>query len=193
MKILCVDDDTIFIKIFGKVFSQVEQPGDAIITTLDPQEALAIVKERSVDIVITDLVMPGISGLDILKGVKAFNPKIEVIVVTGQVSIDSAVEAMRLGARDYLTKPLNTGLLVEKLNTLREFIGRAREAEDYRFAKEIIEESAGKSVAGVEIAFGELMGVVDDIKSAVNRTIDDGEKIRYIADRILRYEKEHAA
>jgi two-component system, NtrC family, response regulator AtoC len=71
------------------------------------EEALSILQQTPFEIVITDLFLPGVSGIDILKQVKMDFPYINVIVITGQASAETAVEAMKEGAFDYITKPFN--------------------------------------------------------------------------------------
>src|SRR5204862_385322 len=72
----------------------------------DAAEAIRLVERQDPDIVITDLVMPETSGLDLLRSLKAGDPHRPVLLITAQGNIDVAVEAMKLGARDFLTKPL---------------------------------------------------------------------------------------
>ena len=69
------------------------------------EEALALVKTIGFDVGVLDLAMPGISGIELLKGIKELQPDFEAIMLTGQASVDSAIEAMKLGAYDYLAKP----------------------------------------------------------------------------------------
>ncbi|MDY7033972.1 MAG: response regulator, partial [Thermodesulfobacteriota bacterium] len=76
-----------------------------VYTAKDGQEALEFIKEKSVNLVTLDLKMPGMSGIDVLKEIKKCNPNIEVIVLTGYGSMNTAVDALRCGALDYLTKP----------------------------------------------------------------------------------------
>ena len=71
------------------------------------EEALNLMKGQKVDIVLTDMKLPKMSGLDLLSDVKQSNPEIDVILITGYGSIESAVEAMKKGAYDYITKPIN--------------------------------------------------------------------------------------
>ncbi|WP_432821022.1 sigma-54-dependent transcriptional regulator [Trichloromonas sp.] len=71
------------------------------------EEALTILQQTPFEIVITDLFLPGVSGIDILKQVKNDSPYTNVIVITGQASAETAVEAMKAGAFDYITKPFN--------------------------------------------------------------------------------------
>ena len=78
----------------------------------DGKEGLERIQKGDIDLVITDLRMPKISGEQVLAKVTAENPGIPVIVLTGHGSIDSAVDAMRNGAYDFLTKPLNLDQLI---------------------------------------------------------------------------------
>ena len=84
------------------------------------EEGLAVVRARTVDLVLTDLRMPGGGGLALLEGVRALNPEIPVIVMTAFGTVSSAVDAMKKGAADYLTKPID-------LDELEVLIGRTLE------------------------------------------------------------------
>ena len=78
------------------------------------QEALALLDRRHFDVAVVDMNMPGISGIELLQRMKADNLDTEVIILTGQGTIDSAVQAMKLGACDYLTKPFPLGDLEQR-------------------------------------------------------------------------------
>ncbi len=88
--------------------------------TTDGREALRMMEEGNFDVLISDIKMPGISGLELLPKVKELFPETEVIIITGFGSIGSAVEAMRGGAFDYITKPFDLDELVLKLKKIRE-------------------------------------------------------------------------
>jgi DNA-binding NtrC family response regulator len=190
MKILCIDDDITFLTMYRKVLEKHLLPEDEIVTAPDPEQAIDLLLEQSFDLVITDLVMPKMTGIDILRKTKEINASVEVIVVTGQGSVDSAVEAMRLGARDYLTKPLNHGMLIEKIQNIREFISRTSEAEEYRYAKETIESNAIKTVADMEIKLDAYICLIRDIKATIASDKDTNEKLFQIVDRIRESEEE---
>src|SRR6056297_2513073 len=84
------------------------------------EKALEELQNRYIDLVITDYRMPGINGLEIIKRINKINPEIEVIMITGHGSIESAVEAMKLGAHDYITKPLDLNELRVKIEDIQE-------------------------------------------------------------------------
>lgn len=103
--ILLVDDEENLREIISR---KLTSEGHNCLTASEGQEALDILENSSCDLVITDLKMPGMGGLELLTRIKESYPTIEVIVMTAFGTIESAVEAMRKGAYDYLTKPVRT-------------------------------------------------------------------------------------
>ena len=101
--VLIVDDD------LGprESLRMILKPVYPVLTANGGAEALQIIKNQKVDLVTLDLRMPGISGIDVLKEIKKINPDVEVIIVTGFGTLTAAVEAMRYGAMDFLSKPFN--------------------------------------------------------------------------------------
>jgi DNA-binding NtrC family response regulator len=111
-RILIVDDDLAF------RVGTVALLADAHMTTSaaeNGEQAKSLLAERQFDLVLSDLVMPGMNGIDLLQYIKALRPELPVIMVTGFASIDTAVQAMRLGARDYVTKPCANDELLLKI------------------------------------------------------------------------------
>jgi two-component system response regulator AtoC len=109
--------------------------GHHVSQAADGQAALAMLTQRSFQIVLTDLRMPGISGMELMVQLRHLYPDVEVIVLTAHGSIESAVGAMKEGAFDYLTKPL------ESPEALRLVVSRALERHRLRAAKEIADSS----------------------------------------------------
>ncbi|MFN7919307.1 MAG: sigma-54 dependent transcriptional regulator [Bryobacteraceae bacterium] len=95
-------------------------PGLEVITASDPEEALDIVRGRRPQIVITDLVMPKLSGMEVLEQIVEFDPSIDVLLMTAHYSTESAVEAIKKGACDYLNKPVSITALRERVSKLVE-------------------------------------------------------------------------
>lgn len=131
-KILVVDDEKIICagceKILGEAGYQVK-------TTLSARKALDILKEEPFDIVITDIKMPELSGIELLEIIRKEYPEITVIVITGYSTVETAVEAMKLGAFDYLPKPFTSDqviLVIKKAVERKNLI-----AETLRGKKEI--------------------------------------------------------
>src|SRR5574344_1860534 len=118
--LLIIDDEK---NIREGLAANFEMDGYNVKTAADGAEGLSLIEKGDIDLGITDLRMPGISGEDVLKKVTTETPGIPVIILTGHGSIDSAVDAMRHGAYDFLTKPLNLdqlGLIVKRALESRE-------------------------------------------------------------------------
>ena len=103
-RILCVDDEEIILDSFRKILVL---DGYAVDTVETGQEALDLVRRRDYDFVFTDLKMPHMSGTDVAKSVKHLRPDIDVVIITGYASVDTAVECMKHGAMDYVEKPFS--------------------------------------------------------------------------------------
>ncbi len=140
-KILVVDDELHQRKILGKFL---ESRGYKVILAQSGEEAIEAIKENTVDAVITDMKMSGMSGKDLLKEVKKINPILPVIVITAFGSVEDAVEVMREGAADYITKPVNLQELLIKLKKELERAIITRENEELR--KEIIDRSISEKI-----------------------------------------------
>jgi len=104
MKALVIDDDLIFIETVAELMEVLNFETIAI---RNPVDALKYTKEELPDIILCDLSMPQMNGLDLFKKAKELHPKAIFIVMTGYASVESAVEAMRMGASDYLQKPFS--------------------------------------------------------------------------------------
>ncbi len=103
-QILLVDDELESCKALALLLGQ---SGYRVKTCHSGEQALSLIKKQLFDLIISDLFLPGISGIDILKQVKEESPDTCVILITGNASTETAVEAMREGALDYITKPFN--------------------------------------------------------------------------------------
>lgn len=111
VNILVVDDEEDFRDIFSEI---VKGLGYQAFTAKDGIAALKLLEKIQMDIAIIDYQMPAMDGMELLKAIKKNWPDVEVLFITGFGTVTSAVEAMKLGARDYITKPLNLEQ-VEKL------------------------------------------------------------------------------
>ncbi len=111
-KILVVDDDSAFR--IGTV-AMLEDNGFEVSTAANGEEAKQRIADRQFDLVLSDLVMPGVNGIDLLQHIKERYPSTPVMMITGFGSISTAVEAMRLGAHDYITKPSDNDELLLKI------------------------------------------------------------------------------
>ena len=113
IKVLLVDDE----KDYTDTLSQrLELRDFAVSTAYDGEEALKLIEKQEYDVVVLDVRMPGPDGNQILKIIKKRNPLTEVIMLTGHATVQIAIDGMKSGAYDFLIKPVDTNLLVEKIN-----------------------------------------------------------------------------
>ncbi len=117
LRILIVDDESAQRELIGGFL---RKQGHEILTAGSGAEALARLREARLDLVLSDFKMPGMSGLDLLRGVKAVNPEIPFILVTAYGTVETAVQAMKEGAADYLTKPLDLDELLLRIGRVSE-------------------------------------------------------------------------
>jgi len=107
------------------------KPDYQVVVATEGEQAIRAVEQQPIDVVLLDLRMPGLSGVQVLEKIKALDPSIEVIVVTGYASYDTVLEGLRLHAFDYIPKPFNVLHLretVKRAATQRHFyLARARE------------------------------------------------------------------
>jgi DNA-binding NtrC family response regulator len=113
---LVVDDEPGILALIRKLG---ERAGYEVVTCSSGREALATVRERRADVAFVDLHMPDVNGFDVLKAMRDADPSCATILMTGYASIESAVEAVKLGAMDYLSKPIELARLERLLDTVR--------------------------------------------------------------------------
>ena len=111
-KILLVDDEVVFTNNMSKLLSN---RGYRVIAVNSGGAAIRAMQEDDFDVVVLDLKMPGMDGITTLKEIKKLGLFTETLILTGHGSIDTALEAIKLGAYDYLTKPCEIGDLVAKI------------------------------------------------------------------------------
>lgn len=113
IKVLIVDDEVEFAATLAE---RLELRDIAAQTVNNGKDALATILVRPPDVVVLDLKMPDLSGLEVLHGIKSHDPAIQVIMLTGHGSTSSGIEGMERGAFDYAMKPIDLDLLLEKIN-----------------------------------------------------------------------------
>jgi two-component system response regulator HydG len=101
--VLVVEDDRSNLESLERLFSR---EGYRVLTASDAKSALDLLRKQRVHVVVTDLMMPGLSGMDLLKGIKTIAPETEVVMMTAYGTVETAVEAMRAGSYDFVEKPL---------------------------------------------------------------------------------------
>lgn len=113
-KVLLVDDEAEFV---SYVYKRLKARGLDVGTAHDGESAIGYIKENAVDVMVLDMLMPGMDGLQTLQEVKKLRPQVQVVMLTGHGTIDTAVEGMKYGAADYLLKPCDIEALIEAINS----------------------------------------------------------------------------
>lgn len=111
-KVLLVDDEVDFLDTLSE---RMRTRGMEVATSSTGVDALQKVDKEAYDVIILDLMMPGVDGLEALKILKAKRPELQVILLTGHATVEKGIEAMKLGAMDFLEKPADINLLTEKI------------------------------------------------------------------------------
>ena len=115
ISIVIIDDNSVILELLSTALAAEDL---RIFTAADSEEGLDIVFREHPAVVLCDLVMPGTGGLEVLDRVVAFDPAIEVVLMTAHSTPETAVEAIRRGAADYLPKPLPMAILRERISRL---------------------------------------------------------------------------
>jgi DNA-binding NtrC family response regulator len=168
--ILLVDDDASLRRITQM---QLEEAGYPVRAASSGDEALALIEQEPPALVITDLKMPGISGLDLLKQTLAAHPETTVILITAFGTIETAVEAMKAGAYDYITKPIDYEQLVLVVNRAME---RHRLLEEVRSLRLNLDEKYGfESLIGRSKTFLRVLEVASRVAQRDSTVLIRGE------------------
>jgi len=169
-KILAVDDEPEMLETLEEILSGA---GYEVKTATESPRAFELIAGDKPDLIITDLVMPEVDGIDFLERVKAHYPHIPVILLTGYATVDSAVEAMKKGASDYLSKPFLAAellLRVEKCLTWREL------NEENRYLRERMQKQDQESnIIGQSRALWQVVQLADKVAPTAAAVLLSGE------------------
>lgn len=164
--ILLVDDEEIILKSYRKDLSAYDYH---IETASNGADAIATLEHSSFNIIVTDLVMPGLSGLDVLKAARDINSEVGVIILTGQGDMATAVKALQHGADDYLCKPCD----IEELNFR---IKRCLERQDFQNKKRQAEEALRQSHEHLEFKVKERTRSLEEVNIALTVLLEKRAK-----------------
>ena len=168
--ILVLDDEPNYLLVIEALL---HEAGYSVTALNDPEMGLAYLEESEVDVIITDMKMPKLTGQDVLEHVKRNYPHIPVLIMTAYGSIEAAVEAMKIGAFDYITKPFsNDELLLSADKALQ--LARAR--QQYRLLYENLEERYGlHQIIGKSRAIHAILEMVDRAAPTRSTVLITGE------------------
>ena len=115
-RVLVVDDEVDFVEVLSL---RLKETGEKVTPVYSGRECLDVLEKTDIDVVVLDIKMPGMDGIQTLTEIKKRFPLVEVIMLTGHGTIETAVEGMKLGAFDYLLKPADFDELLDKLEGAR--------------------------------------------------------------------------
>jgi DNA-binding NtrC family response regulator len=153
IRLLIVDDE---VKFLDSISRRLEMRGFDVTKATNGQEALDAAHKAAFDLALLDLKMPGLNGQQVLEMLKKEHKHLEVIILTGHGSLDSAVECTKLGAFSYLPKPYELDKLLEVLKEAYEARLRKKFQRDDARTKEIMKLAMGSSPLGILRALRKL-------------------------------------
>ena len=164
-RILVVDDEANLRKVLAAIL---RKDGYEVTVAEDGEQALAEFEKNGADVIISDLVMPKLGGMDILTRVKATRSDVPVIIITAHGTVDSAVEAIKLGAFDYITKPFEHA-------EIRAVVAKAARTQEANQGHVAPDGSARKSIIGDGVRMEELFKVIDKVADTPSTVLITGE------------------
>ncbi len=168
--LLVLDDEKNYLLVLEALLSDA---GYTVTALNDPETGLAFLEESEVDVIVTDMKMPKITGREVLEQVKKNWPHIPVLIMTAFGSIESAVEVMKYGAFDYITKPFSNDELLLSVHNAAEL---ARMHRQYRVLRENLEERYGMhQIIGKSRAIRETLAMVDRAAPSRSTVLISGE------------------
>jgi len=169
-QILFVDDEREILSVFNKYLSH---QGYRVNVVDNGFKALELLKKKNFDIVFTDLQMPGFSGIELLMAIKEYRPETEVIIITGYGTIESAVDALKLGSYDYIQKPIKMDRL--KLLIDRIIEKKRLENENILLKKRLKERYSYKELVGISPRMQRIFEIIDRISLNSPTVLIQGE------------------
>ncbi|MEW5796038.1 MAG: sigma-54 dependent transcriptional regulator [Candidatus Zixiibacteriota bacterium] len=158
MKVLLADDDAALRKV---IQFKLKQRGYQVTAAADGEEALIALRESSYDLLLSDMKMPRLTGLDLLKQARKIQPDLEIIFMTAYAAVSQAVEAVKLGAFDYLTKPFDDDQLFMAIEKAVKY--RQLEAENKLLKEQLTGAGRPRPMVGVSLAFKRLVEMINKV------------------------------
>ena len=146
IRLLIVDDESRFLE---AIATRLKKRGFAVTTATNGPDAISIARDEKFDIALLDLKMPGMDGSEVLKLLKQEHEFLEVVILTGHGSLESAVELTKLGAFGYLPKPYELEKLLDTLKEAFEARLKKKFANDQERIESIVEAGLGESPLGI--------------------------------------------
>jgi signal transduction histidine kinase len=197
-KLLLIDDEEGIRKVLG---ISLEDAGYDVITAGDGEEGMQLFQQENPPIVLTDIKMPGLDGMEVLRRIKSVSPETEVIMITGHGEMELAIQSLQLDASDFITKPIHDEALFISLKRAEEKLAWRHLAKKYnedlkakvkeataelvRMQKELLRAerlaATGQTVAGLAHAIKNILGGLKGGRFMVNKGFELNE-MKYLKD-----------
>ncbi|SHI77304.1 Response regulator receiver domain-containing protein [Desulfatibacillum alkenivorans DSM 16219] len=172
---LVVDDETSARMLLER---GVANAGFSVESAEDGVQAANMIRKKLYDLVVTDLMMPGeVDGVGVLEAAKARSPRTSVVLITGHASVETAVEAMKKGADDYLQKPIHLDELAIKIGRVRDLNLLVRDSQELQEAMDVTESSAAETIRELDAKVSELQLVLDSVRGILSSEAPHDRKI----------------
>ena len=168
--ILVIDDEPNYRLILSEI---AKEEGYEVLTAESAEQAMPLIRETDLDLVITDMRMPGMDGMELLKEVKIFNSELPVIMITAFGEVEKAVTAMRSGAFNYLTKPFNNEELLVSIKKAVDHYTLVR--ENLRLRNEVSDRYNFANMIGKDKKMQQLFGLIEKIAPTTASVLISGE------------------
>jgi len=164
-KVLVVDDEANLRKVLA---TMLRRTGYDVTVAADGEQGLAEFQKSGADIVVTDLVMPKVGGMEVLRAVNSSNPDVPVIIITAHGTVDSAVEAIKLGAFDYITKPFDQA-------EIQSVIAKAARTHDIAQRNARVDGRARAAIVGESPQMQEIFKIIEKVADTPSTVLITGE------------------
>ncbi len=185
INILVVDDEEPFRRLLKK---ELARKGYSVEVAPDGSEALRLLRDRSFDVILLDVVMPGVDGISLMKQLKEEPGAPAIIVLTGKATVETAVEAMKNGAHDYLTKPYKLDELAIVIERTYEF--RRLSVKSKLLEQELVRQEAPFEFIGKSRQLQDILALIQKVAptdSAVFVQGESGTGKELVANTVWRY------
>ncbi len=181
LSILVVDDDPVIRRLLEQ---RLKKENYQVQVAEDGYVAEKLMNQHFFDVVLTDLMMPGaIGGIEVLEIAKEINQLTEVVLITAHSSVNTAVEAMKKGAVDYLEKPINFDELFLRLDKIANMQTILRSAQDLQLAMDTTENAASETIQNLEMQVEKMRQTLDQIDYILrDDSLADYDKISQAVD-----------
>jgi len=164
-RVLVVDDEANLRKVLA---AMLRKEGYEVAVASDGEQAMAEFEKNGADVIVTDLVMPKLGGMDILKAVHAQRPDVPVIIITAHGTVDSAVEAIKLGAFDYITKPFEQ-------SEIQAVVAKAARTQEANQGHVPPDGKGRHSIIGGSSQMNEIFKIIDKVADTPSTVLITGE------------------